>query len=116
MHIHPLADRVVVKQLNTETEVQPGTIIIPDSVKEKPQEGEVLETGPGRTENGVLVEMEVKKGDRVFYNKYAGTELNLEGEEVIIMREADILAILSQPRRTKTGTGPNPTPDPCNFS
>ena len=96
MNIRPLADRVVIKQLDAEDEQTRGGIIIPDTAKEKPQEGEVLEVGPGRkTEDGKLIELEVKKGDRVLYGKYAGTEFRLGEEELMILRETDILAIIN---------------------
>ena len=90
MMVKPLADRVVVKPVEM-TEVKKGGIIIPDTAKEKPQEG------PGRTtEDGKKVPMEVKKGDRVLYGKYSGTEVTLDGSEYLIMRESDILAIVSK--------------------
>lgn len=96
MLVKPLADRVVVKPVEM-TEVKKGGIIIPDTAKEKPQEGEVMEVGPGRTtEDGKKVPMEVKKGDRVLYGKYSGTEVTLDGSEYLIMRETDILAIVSK--------------------
>lgn len=96
MLVKPLADRVVVKPVEM-TEVKKGGIIIPDTAKEKPQEGEVMEVGPGRTtEDGKKVPMEVKKGDRVLYGKYSGTEVTLDGSEYLIMRESDILAIVSK--------------------
>lgn len=96
MMVKPLADRVVVKPVEM-TEVKKGGIIIPDTAKEKPQEGEVMEVGPGRTtEDGKKVPMEVKKGDRVLYGKYSGTEVTLDGSEYLIMRESDILAIVSK--------------------
>ncbi|RMD94609.1 MAG: co-chaperone GroES [Calditrichaeota bacterium] len=94
MNIKPLADRVVVKPIEPEEQKQ-GGIIIPDTAKEKPQEGEVVAVGPGKiTENGNKIEMEVKKGDRVLYSKYAGTEVTIDGEEYLILRESDILAIV----------------------
>lgn len=90
--LQPLGDRVVVKPLPKE-EVTKGGIVLPDTVKEKPQEGEVLAVGPGKlTEDGNRVAMEVKKGDIVLYAKYAGTEFKEDGEELIILRENDILA------------------------
>ncbi|MEW6015425.1 MAG: co-chaperone GroES [Candidatus Zixiibacteriota bacterium] len=96
MMVKPLADRVVVKPVEM-AEVKKGGIIIPDTAKEKPQEGEVMEVGPGRTtEDGKKVPMEVKKGDRVLYGKYSGTEVTLDGSEFLIMRESDILAIVSK--------------------
>jgi len=95
MNIRPLADRVVIKPLDTETEVKRGGIIIPDTAKEKPQQGEIVEVGPGRkTEEGKLVPMEVKKGDKVLYGKYSGTEFRLGDQELLIMREADIFAVV----------------------
>jgi len=96
MNIRPLADRVVIQPLDAEAEEKRGSIIIPDTAKEKPQEGKVVEVGTGRkTEDGKLVEMEVKKGDRILYSKYAGTEFRLDGQELLIMRESDILAVVS---------------------
>jgi len=96
MMVKPLADRVVVKPAEM-AEVKKGGIIIPDTAKEKPQEGEVMEVGPGRTsEDGKKVPMEVKKGDRVLYGKYSGTEVTIDGNEYLIMRESDILAIVSK--------------------
>ncbi len=95
MNIRPLADRVVVKTLE-ETEEKRGSIIIPDTAKEKPSQGEIFEVGPGRkTEEGKLIEMEVKKGDKVLYSKYAGTEFRLGDDELMIMRESDVLAIIN---------------------
>jgi len=93
MNVKPLADRVLVKAIEQE-EVKKGGIIIPDTAKEKPQHGEVVEVGPGRTEDGKLVPMEVAKGNRVLYGKYSGTEVSIEGDEFLIMRESDILAII----------------------
>jgi chaperonin GroES len=93
MKVKPLADRVLVKALEQD-EVKKGGIIIPDTAKEKPQEGEVIEIGPGRFEDGKSIPMEVKKGDRVLYGKYSGTEVTIDGDPYMIMREADILAIL----------------------
>lgn len=94
MQIKPLADRVVVKPIE-EAETIRGGIIIPDTVKEKPMQGEVIEVGPGRVnEDGKKTPMEVKKGDRVLYGKYSGTEVSISGEEYLIMRESDIFAII----------------------
>ncbi len=96
MSIRPLADRVVLKPLDSEAEVKRGGIIIPDTAKEKPQEGEIIEVGPGRRgDDCKLVEMEVKKGDKVLYGKYAGTEFRVGDDEMMILRESDILAIIS---------------------
>ncbi len=94
MNIKPLADRVVVKPIDP-AEKKAGGIIIPDTAKEKPQEGEVVAVGPGRvSDSGQKVEMEVKKGDKVLYGKYSGTEVSIDGEDFLIMRESDILAII----------------------
>ena len=94
MKIKPLADRVVVKPIEEE-EVKAGNIIIPDTAKEKPQEGEVIAVGPGKvSDSGEKVDMEVKVGDRVLYGKYSGTEVTVDGEEYLILRESDILAIV----------------------
>jgi chaperonin GroES len=90
--IEPLGDRVVIKPAPNE-EVSKGGIILPDTAKEKPQEGKIIAVGPGRlTEDGKRIAMEVKKGDKVIYSKYAGTEFKLDNEELVIMREGDILA------------------------
>jgi len=90
--IEPLGDRVVIKPTPKE-EVSKGGIVLPDTAKEKPQEGKIIAVGPGRlTEDGKRIAMEVKKGDKVIYSKYAGTEFKLDDEEVVIMREGDILA------------------------
>ena len=95
MIVKPLADRVVVKPLE-EVEVKKGGIIIPDTAKEKPMEGEVVEVGPGKIEEGKRVALEVKKGDRILYGKYSGTEVSISGEEYLIMRESDIFAIVQR--------------------
>jgi chaperonin GroES len=90
--IEPLGDRVVIKPTPKE-EVSKGGIVLPDTAKEKPQEGKIVAVGPGRlTEDGKRIAMEVKKGDKVIYSKYAGTEFKLGDEELVIMREGDILA------------------------
>jgi len=95
MKVTPLHDRVVVRRLE-EKEEKKGGIVIPDTAKEKPQEGVVLAAGNGRVlENGTRLAMDVKKGDRILFGKYAGTEIKLDGEELLIMREDDILGILS---------------------
>ena len=94
MNVKPLADRVLIKPLDTQEEKK-GGIIIPDTAKEKPQQGEVIEIGPGRvSDDGKKIAMEVKKGDRVLYGKYSGTEVTVEGVEYLILRESDILAIV----------------------
>ncbi len=93
--IEPLGDRVVIKPTPKE-EVSKGGIVLPDTAKEKPQEGKIIAVGPGRlTEDGNRIPLEVKKGDKVIYSRYAGTEFKLDGEELIIMREGDILAKLT---------------------
>jgi chaperonin GroES len=90
--VEPLGDRVVIKPTPKE-EVSKGGIVLPDTAKEKPQEGEIVAIGPGRTsEDGKRIAMEVKVGDKVIYSKYAGTEIKLDEEELIILRESDILA------------------------
>lgn len=90
--LEPLGDRIVVKPIKRE-EMTKGGIILPDTAKEKPQEGEVIAVGPGRlSDDGKRLEMEVKKGDRVIYAKYAGTEIKLDDEELLILRESDVLA------------------------
>jgi len=92
--LRPLNDRVLVKRLE-EKEVKKGSIIIPDTAKEKPQEGEVVAVGPGKlTEDGKRQPMEVKPGNRILFGKYSGSEVKLDDEEYLIMREEDILAIL----------------------
>ncbi|MBU8933272.1 MAG: co-chaperone GroES [candidate division Zixibacteria bacterium] len=96
MQVKPLADRVVVKPLD-EGETMKGGIIIPDTAKEKPMQGEIMEIGPGRTnEDGKKTPLEVKKGDKVLYGKYTGTEVSIAGEEYLIMRESDIFAIIAE--------------------
>jgi chaperonin GroES len=90
--LEPLADRLVVKPIERE-EVTKGGIVLPDTVKEKPQEGEVLAVGPGRlSEDGKRIPMDIKVGDIVLYAKYGGTEIKIEEEELMILRESDILA------------------------
>ncbi|HOJ86853.1 MAG: co-chaperone GroES [Elusimicrobiales bacterium] len=95
LNIIPLADRIIVKPLEPK-EVKKGGIIIPDTAKEKPQEGEVVAVGKGKTEDGKLIPMEVKLGDKILYGKYSGTEIKINDEEYLIMREEDVLAIINQ--------------------
>jgi len=95
MQIKPLADRVVVKPIEQQ-EVKKGGIIIPDTAKEKPMEGEIVEVGPGRMEDGKRIPPEVKKGDRILYGKYSGTEVTVHGVEYLIMRESDIFAVIAK--------------------
>ena len=93
--IEPLEDRVVVKP-GDEEETTVSGIVIPDTAKEKPQEGEVVAVGPGRFEDGNRVPMDVKTGDRVLYSKYGGTEVKVEGEEYLVLSARDILAIVKK--------------------
>lgn len=90
----PLEDRVVVKVLDREQKTASG-LYLPDTAKEKPQEAEVLAVGPGRYEEGQRIPLDVKVGDRIVFSKYSGTEVKLDSEELLILREADILAILN---------------------
>lgn len=96
MKFRPLHDRVVVRRLDSEEKTK-GGIIIPDTAKEKPMEGEVIAVGPGaRDENGKLVALDVKKGDRVLFGKWSGTEVKLDGEDLLIMKESDIMGVLTK--------------------
>ena len=96
MNFRPLHDRVVVRRLKAE-EKTAGGIIIPDTAKEKPMEGEVVAVGPGaRGEDGKIQTLDVKAGDRVLFGKWSGTEVKLDGEDLIIMKESDIMGILDQ--------------------
>jgi chaperonin GroES len=95
LKLNPLADRVVVKPAEAEEKTK-GGIILPDTAKEKPVEGTIIATGPGKvSDNGEVVKMTVKVGDKVLYGKYSGTEVTIDGEEYLIMRESDIFAIVS---------------------
>jgi chaperonin GroES len=95
LKFRPLHDRVVVKRIDAE-EKSKGGIIIPDTVKEKPQEGEIIAVGPGgRDESGKLVVMGVKAGDRVLFGKWSGTEVKLDGDDLLIMKESDIMGVIS---------------------
>ncbi|MGO9234396.1 MAG: co-chaperone GroES [Methylocella sp.] len=94
MAFRPLHDRVVVKRLEGEEKTK-GGIIIPDTVKEKPQEGKIIAVGPGgRDENGKLTPLDVKAGDRILFGKWSGTEVKIDGEDLLIMKESDILGIV----------------------
>ncbi|MBM3719114.1 MAG: co-chaperone GroES [Actinobacteria bacterium] len=93
--IKPLEDRVVVKPLDAETTTASG-LVIPDTAKEKPQEGKVVAVGPGRFDDGVRVPMDVKEGDVVLYSKYGGTEVKSGGEEFLVLSARDILAIITK--------------------
>ena len=95
MQFRPLHDRVVVRRIE-EDERTPGGIIIPDTAKEKPQQGEVIAAGPGaRDEKGVVQPLDVKAGDRILFGKWSGTEVKIDGEELLIMKESDIMGVLS---------------------
>ena len=95
MSFRPLHDRVVVRRLDAE-EKTAGGIIIPDTAKEKPMEGEVIAAGPGaRNEAGALVPLDVKTGDRILFGKWSGTEVKLDGEDLLIMKESDIMGIIT---------------------
>ena len=95
MKFRPLGDRVLVKRVEDETKTK-GGIINPDSAKEKPQEGEVIAAGPGaRDESGKLVPLDLKAGDRVLFGKWSGTEVKLNGEDLLIMKESDIMGIIN---------------------
>ena len=92
--VGPLADRVVVRSLE-DAERTRGGLFIPDSAKEKPQRGEIVAVGPGRFDEGKRVPMDVKVGDKVLYGKYSGTEVTIDGEQLLILRESDVLAIVT---------------------
>jgi chaperonin GroES len=101
MKFRPLHDRVVIRRLNAE-EKSAGGIIIPDTAQEKPMEGEVVAAGPGaRNEQGHVVALEVKAGDRILFGKWSGTEVKLDGEELLIMKESDIMGIIEGRPATK---------------
>ncbi|WP_025034694.1 co-chaperone GroES [Bradyrhizobium sp. DOA9] len=96
MHFRPLHDRVLVRRIDAE-EKTAGGIIIPDTAKEKPQQGEIIAVGPGgRNEQGQLVPLDVKVGDRVLFGKWSGTEVKIDGEELLIMKESDLLGVAEQ--------------------
>ncbi len=95
MNFRPLHDRVVVRRLTAEEKTK-GGIIIPDTVKEKPQEGEIIAVGPGaRDDSGKVVPLDVKAGDRILFGKWSGTEVKLDGEDLLIMKESDIMGVLA---------------------
>ena len=96
INLKPLTDRVIVKPMKQEEKTK-GGIIVPDTAKEKPVEGTVIAVGPGKvSEDGKLVKMEVKEGDKILYGKYSGTEVTVEGEDYLIMHESDIFAIIGK--------------------
>jgi chaperonin GroES len=95
MNIRPLYDRIVVKRIDDKEETKIGGLFIPDSAKEKPQEGEVVAVGKGkRLEDGKVVALDVQKGDRILFGKYSGSEIRIDGEEFMIMREDEVLGVL----------------------
>ena len=97
----PLHDRVMVKRIESE-EKTPGGIIIPDTAKEKPQEGEVIAVGPGaRDESGKLIPLDVKAGDRILFGKWSGTEVKIDGEDLLIMKESDVMGVIEGASATK---------------
>ena len=101
MHFRPLHDRVVVRRIEAEEKTS-GGIIIPDTAKEKPQEGEVVAVGPGaRAEDGTIAALDVKAGDRILFGKGSGTEVRIDGEELLIMKESDILGVIEQAEALK---------------
>ena len=101
MAFRPLGDRVLVRRVEEEAKTK-GGIIIPDTAKEKPQEGEVLSVGPGgRDENGKRIEPEVKVGDRILFDKWSGTEVKIDGEDLIIMKESDVLGVVTATKSSK---------------
>ena len=96
MNVRPLADRILIRRIDASDEVR-GGIIIPDTAKEKPTEAEIVAVGPGRlSKDGTRIALEVKKGERVLIGKYSGTEVKVDGDEYVILREEDLLAILSK--------------------
>jgi chaperonin GroES len=96
MNLRPLHDRVVVRRIEGEAKTA-GGIIIPDTAAEKPQQGEVLAVGPGgREESGKLIPLDVKKGDRVLFGKWSGTEVKIDGQELLVMKESDIMGVLDR--------------------
>jgi chaperonin GroES len=101
MKFRPLHDRVVVRRLEQEEKTR-GGIIIPDTAKEKPQEGEVIAVGPGaRNEKGEVVALDVKAGDRILFGKWSGTEVKIDGEDLLIMKESDIMGIIESTKAAK---------------
>ena len=102
MRLRPLHDRILVKRVDPEDEAK-GGIIIPDTAKEKPQEGVVVATGNGKIlENGTRLEMSLREGDRILFGKYSGTDVKIDGEEFLIMREDDVLAVTEGAAKTKS--------------
>ena len=101
MKVRPLHDRVLIKRIEEQETIR-GGIIIPDTAKEKPAEGEIVAVGPGaRDEKGVLVPLDVKKGDRILFGKWSGTEIKLDGEDLLIMKESDVMGVVDAPALAK---------------
>ena len=101
MKFRPLHDRIVIRRIDEEEKTK-GGIIIPDTAKEKPQEGEVIAVGPGaRDESGKLVPLDVKAGDRVLFGKWSGTEVKIDGEDLLIMKESDVMGVIEGASTTK---------------
>jgi chaperonin GroES len=95
VHIRPLHDRLIVKRIEEQEQKSAGGIIIPDTAKEKPQEGKVLAVGKGKTnDDGKVIPLDVKAGDRILFGKYSGSEIKVEGEECLILREEEVLGII----------------------
>ncbi|MER8376392.1 co-chaperone GroES [Mesorhizobium sp. M1406] len=101
MAFRPLHDRILVRRIEAEEKTS-GGIIIPDTAKEKPQEGEVLAVGPGaRDDGGKLVELDVKVGDRILFGKWSGTEIRLDGQDLLVMKESDVMGVIEQAEQVK---------------
>jgi chaperonin GroES len=101
-NFRPLGDRVLVKRVKEEEKTK-GGIIIPDTAKEKPQEGEVVAVGPGaRDEDGERIKMDLEVGDRILFGKWSGTEVTVDGEELLIMKESDVMGVLAAPTKAKS--------------
>jgi len=102
MNIRPLYDRIVVKRLDNDAEKTAGGLFIPDSAKEKPQEGEVVAVGQGkRADDGKLIALDVKVGDRILFGKYSGSDIKMDGEEFLIMREDEVLGVIDAGKKKK---------------
>jgi chaperonin GroES len=101
MSFRPLHDRVVVRRIEGEEKTK-GGIIIPDTAKEKPQEGEVVAVGPGaRDEAGKLIPIDLKSGDRILFGKWSGTEVKIDGEELLVMKESDVMGVIEEPQASR---------------
>ena len=101
MKFRPLHDRVVVRRIEGEERTK-GGIIIPDTAKEKPQEGEVIAVGPGaRDENGKLIPIDLKAGDRILFGKWSGTEVKIDGEELLVMKESDVMGVIEETKASR---------------